>query len=157
MLGRIVKTVSDKEKTASVREQALDELLLREKENLTAGFIRHLDGECERIANAPSMSPESTRLLEILRMIQTRVLEEIGSDLGEAAQVLGQLIGYESATERLAVLDAGLTVRGPAFAKQLLEMTEEALLGFQRVVGGADPDLVNCIEQIDNRLRRYLQ
>jgi hypothetical protein len=156
LLGSIIMVVSDKDKTASAREQALDELLEREKSRITAGFLRHLEGECQRIATAPKMTTESTRLLQILRMIQTRVLEEAGSGLGEAAQVLGQLIGYQSAAERLAVLEAGLTVRGPAFARQLLEMTEEALDGFTRVVGGADPDLVVCIEQIDQRLRTYL-
>jgi hypothetical protein len=156
LLGSIIMVVSNKDKTASAREQALDELLEREKQRITAGFLRHLEGECQRIATAPKMTSESMRLLEIMRMIQTRVLEEAGSSLGEAAQVLGQLIGYQSASERLAVLEAGLTVRGPTFARQLLEMTEEALDGFTRVVGGADPDLVVCIEQIDQRLRTYL-
>lgn len=157
LLGKIIKTVSDKDKTDSAREQALDELLQREKKSFTAGFLRHINGECERIAAAPNMTPESTRLMGILRMIQTRVLEEVASDLGEAAQVLGQLIGYETAAERLAVLETGLMVRGPAFAKELLEMTEEALDGFQRVAGGAEPGLVECIEQIDDRLRLYLE
>jgi hypothetical protein len=156
LLGSIIMVVSDKDKAASAREQALDELFEREKHRITAGFLRHLEGECQRIATAPKMTPESMRLLEILRMIQIRVLEEAGSGLGEAARVLGQLIGYQSAAERLAVLEAGLTVRGPAFARQLLEMTEEALEGFTRVVGGADPDLVECMEQIDQRLRTYL-
>lgn len=157
LLGKIIVAVSDKDNNASSREQTLDELLQREKSNFTAGFVRHLDGECERIAAAPTMTPESARLLEILRMIQTRVLEEVGSDLGEAALVLGQLIGYESPGERMAVLEAGLTVRGPDFAKELLEMTTEALDGFKRVIGGADPGLADCIEQIDGRLRRYLE
>ena len=156
LLGRIILTLSDKENAASDREEALDELLLKEKEYFTPGFLRHVEGECERIANAPKMTPESTRLLQILRMIQTRVLEELGSDLGEAAQVLGQLIGYETKAERLAVLEAGLTVRGDDFVQEMAALTAEALEGFERVPGGADPGLVQCIEEIDERLRRYL-
>jgi len=157
LLGKIINTVSDKNKTASQREQDLDELLVTEKERFTtAGFLRHLDTECSRIARAPKMTPESMRLLELLRLIQTRVLEEMGSDLGEAARVLGQLIGYESSAERQAVLEAGLTVRGPVFAQELQALTKEALEGFQKVIGGADPGLVECVEQIDDRIRRYL-
>jgi len=47
-------------------------------------------------------------------------------------------------------------VRGTDFAEELLELTAEALDGFERVPGGADPGLVECIEQIDARVRRYL-
>ena len=75
--------------------------------NFTPGFLRHLDGERARIANAPRMTPESARRLEIIRIIQARVLEELGTDLGEAAVVLGQLMGYEKEEELRAVLDAG--------------------------------------------------
>jgi hypothetical protein len=157
LLGKIIMIVSDKDKTTSVKEQTLDDFFEKEKGSFTAGFLRHLEGECQRIATAPQLTPESIRLLEIMRMIQTRVLEEAGSSLGEAAQVLGQLIGYPSSTERLAVLDAGLAVRGPAFARELLDLTEEAIDGFSRVAGGADADLVECIREIDARLKSYLQ
>jgi len=167
LLGKIIRKLSSNQQqdnpmntmAAPTREQDLDQLLHEEREHLTAGFLRHLEGECARIANAPTMTPESARLLEILRLIQTRVLEEMlaaSEDLGEAAQVLGQLVGYASASERQAVLEAGLTVRGPAFAEELLALTQEALEGFQRVVGGADPGLVDSVEQIDGRIRRYL-
>jgi hypothetical protein len=156
LLGKIIKLISDKERTASAREQALDELLVQEKPNLSAGFLRHLDRECARIVGAPTMSPESTRLLQMLRVIQTRVLEELGADLGEAAMVLGQLIGYETESERMAVLEAGLSVRGPDFAQELWQQTEEALEGFSRVVGGADPKLVHIIRQINAHVRKYL-
>jgi hypothetical protein len=153
-LGDIIRIVSDKERSGSAREDALDDLLKRDKERITAGFIRHLDGECDRIAAAPKMTKESGRLLEMLRMIQARVLDEIGSDLGEAAKVLNQLIGFDFDEERLAVLDAGLSVQGPAYAYQMLSLTEKSLEGFKRL--GADPVLVDRVKSIDERLRRYL-
>ena len=158
LLGKILRALSDKEQTSRNREEAFDELMEAEKDLFTPGFLRHLEGECERIARAPSMSPESARLLEIMRMIQTRVLEELASrDLGEAAQVLSQLTGYEKTVERLAVLEAGLQVRGLDFARELQQLTQEALDGFQKVPEKADPGLVECIEQVDKRTRRFLE
>ena len=103
------------------------------------------------------MTRESSRLLQILLMIQARVLEELGSDIGEEALVLGQLLGYDHAKERLAILDAGLTVRGIAFATKMAELTEEALDGFTRVACGADPELVERVSEIDSRLRKFIQ
>jgi hypothetical protein len=153
-LGDIIRIVSDKERMGSAREDALDDLLKRDKDRITAGFIRHLDGECDRIAAAPKMTKESGRLLEMLRMIQARVLDEIGSDLGEAAKVLNQLVGFDFDEERLAVLDAGLSVQGPAYAYQMLSLTEKSLEGFKRL--GADPVLVDRVKSIDERLRQYL-
>jgi hypothetical protein len=155
LLGDIIRIVSDKERTGSAREDALDDLLKQEKDRITAGFIRHLDGECDRIAGAPKMTKESGRLLEMLRMIQARVLDEIGSDLGEAATVLNQLVGFDFDEERLAVLDAGLSVQGPAYARQMLSLTEQSLQGFERL--GADPILVERVKSIDERLRKYLE
>lgn len=78
-------------------------------------------------------------------------------DIGEEALVLGQLLGYDDARERLAVLDAGLTVRGLDFAKQMAALTEEALEGFTRVPCGADPDLVKRVSEIDSRLRKFIE
>jgi hypothetical protein len=166
LLGKIIKAISSSKQnqhedttttiTRTTREEALDLLMLQEKEHFTPGFLRHIDMECRRIASAPVVTRESTRLLETLRIIQTRVLEELGTDLGEAAQVLGQLIGYELQSERLAVLEAGLTVRGVSFAQDLLDLTTEALIGFQKVLGGADPELIVRVQQIDDRLRLYL-
>ena len=154
---RILSTTSDDaiSSTSLEREEMLNELMIQEKENFTSGFLRHLEGECKRIASAPMMTPESTRLMGILRMIQTRVLEELGKDLGEAAQVLSQLISYESEMERKAVLDAGLVVRGPEYAKEMLNLTEEALRGFRRA--GADAELVKRVRQIDSHLRDHLE
>lgn len=137
-------------------EARLDALFEREKENFTPGFLRHLEGECKRIASASRLTPESGKLLETLRMIQARVVEELGQELGEGAVVLGQLLGYDDRSERLAVLDAGLTVRGVPFAKELVELTEEALEGFERVPGGADPDLVCIVTEIDERIRQFI-
>ena len=59
-------------------ELELDRVLAEEKEAFTPGFLRHLEGECDRIGNGRGMSPESTRMLQILRVIQARVLEELG-------------------------------------------------------------------------------
>ena len=156
LLGKIIKTMSKADTAARDREELLDSLMEKEKENFTPGFLRHVEGECERIAAAPTMTPESSRLLEILRVIQARVLEELGKDMGEEALVLGQLLGYDNAKERLAVLDAGLTVRGLEFAKGMMALTEEALDGFTRVVGGADPELVERVTEIDARLRGFI-
>jgi hypothetical protein len=163
LLGKILKVMSaaaepgdSSNRYKSTQEDALDALMQREKQHFTPGFLRHIDTECARIAGAPTMTRESARLLETLRLMQARVLEELGADLGEAAQVLGQLMGYDAASERVAVLEAGLTVRGSAFAEELLQLTTEALDGFQKVIGGADPELVSRVQQIDGRLRQYL-
>jgi hypothetical protein len=70
---------------------------------------------------------------------------------------LGQLIGYENKNERMAVLEAGLTVRGVDFAKEMAALTCEALEGFERVPGGVDPDLVGQIQEIDDRLQKFIE
>lgn len=77
LLGKIIRTISNKGSPRE-REELLDTLLEAEKENFTTGFLKHVDGECERIAAAPVMTRDSSRLLEILRIIQARVLEELG-------------------------------------------------------------------------------
>ena len=153
--GRVVGTVAGRD-DASNREEALDRVMKEEKKNFTTGFLRHLEGECDRITNQSKLTPESGRLLEILRMIQIRVLEELGVDLGPAALVLGQLVGYEKEDELLGVLEAGLTVRGNEFALEMAGLTEEALDGFSRVPGGADPGLVERVQFIDRRLQEFL-
>jgi hypothetical protein len=64
--------------TMELAQSELDKVLAEEKEAFTPGFLRHLEGECERIGSSKSVTPESMRLLQILRVIQTRVLEELG-------------------------------------------------------------------------------
>jgi hypothetical protein len=155
LLGKIIRTISDQNLTEREREDSLDRIL--SQENLTAGFLRHLEGECERIANSPRITKESSRLLQILRIIQARVVEELSGDLGEAAQVLGPLVGYDDLAECLAVLDAGLTVRGLNFASEMKSLTREALDGFSGIPGGVDPGLVKRVQAIDERLGRYVQ
>lgn len=157
LLGKIIKAMVSKDRTERDREEFLDQLMEEERENFTPGFLRHLEGECARIANAPKVTPESARLLEIMRIIQTRVLEELGKDLGEAAVVLGQLMGYEDDNELLGVLEAGLTVRGIDFAQEMSDLTKEALDGFQKVPGGVDPGLVERVTFIDSRLNDFLR
>lgn len=63
---------------ASAMENQLDNLLSSEQEAFTPGFLRHVEGECGRIASLKVISPESAKMLQILRLIQTRVLEELG-------------------------------------------------------------------------------
>lgn len=135
-------------------EASLDALLSQEKGAFTAGFLRHVEGECDRISSQPTLGPEAARMLQILRVIQARVLEELGKEIGEGAVVLGQLLGYDDRAERIAVLEAGLTVRGPKFAEELLELTAEALEGFKNV-GSVDPELVDRVREIDERIRSF--
>ena len=138
-------------------EETLDQWLKEHREDLTPGLVRHLQGECDRISAAPQMTRDSAKLLELLQVLQTRILEEVGErELGPAALVLGQLIGYESSAERLAVLDAGLTVRGEAFARELQALTAEALDGFE-TVPNVDASLVTSVKELDERLREYLK
>lgn len=165
LLGKIVKEITSGWGAGKVKkgnrpgmenEARLDQLFEREKDNFTPGFLRHLEGECKRISAASRLTPESAKMLETLRMIQARVVEELGQELGEGAVVLGQLLGYDDRSERLAVLDAGLTVRGIGFAKELSELTSEALDGFKRVAGGADPGLVRIVSEIDERIKQFI-
>lgn len=151
-LGQILRLASNMDQSARDREQAVDALLAENE--WTPGFLRHLENECERIASAPSLSRDSARLLETLRIIQARVVEELGQGLGEAAVVLGQLVHYDK-QECIAVLEAGLTVRGADFGEELLALTSEALEGLSRVQ--ADPDLVERVQLIDERLQRHLR
>ena len=156
LLGRIIRTMADKEGSERDREERLDELILKEKENFSRGFLRHLDSECDRIASAPKVTPESARLQEILMVIKTRILEELGKDIGEGALVLGQLIAYEDKNERMAVLEAGLTVRGVPFAIELASLTQEALDGFKNVPS-VDQTLVSRVEEIDQAVKKYIE
>jgi len=167
LLGKIVMAMGARREDAGeggdgpapgrAEEYALDELLERERENFTPGFLRHLEGECARIEGAPTTTPQSARLLHTLRLLRIRVLEELGKDLGEGAQVLGQLLGYDDRGERMAVLDAGLQVRGPEFAKELAALTGEALEEFPKVPGGADPGLVRIVEEVDERIKQFIE
>jgi len=84
LMGKIFRTISPGETGGSLNSDAgdldeeLDELLANEKEAFSPGFLRHLEGECSRIASLPKISPDSSKMLQILRLIQTRVLEELG-------------------------------------------------------------------------------
>ena len=158
LLGKIIRTITNlNDVQEATAEEILDEVLESEKENFSPGFLRHLEGECNRILSAPNKTREATKLLEILRSIQARVVEELGQDLGEGALVLGQLLGYDDPTERLAVLDAGLTVRGLGFAEELRLLTQEALEGFQKLdPSQVEPDLINIISGIDDRIKSFI-
>ncbi len=85
--------------------------------------------------------------------------------------MLGQLLGYDDDSERAAVLDAGLAVRGIGFARELAGLTGEALGDFAAMAaaaaspgrGGegpaaaaADPELVRRVASIDGRIRAYI-
>ena len=159
LLGRILRTMTDNNNDDDRdREEQLDELMARSRDHFTRGFLRYLDGECDRMASAPSLNKDSARLQETLLVIKTRILEELGQDLGEGALVLGQLVAYDDRNERLAVLEAGLQVRGIEFAQELRGLTEEALVGFQAVPNGdVDPTLVSRVEEIDERVRSFVK
>jgi len=157
LLGKVLKCMTSENDGGSLsKQEQLDELMKSEKGDFTPGFLRYLEGECARIANAKKIDKDTTRLLEVMRMIQARIIEELGQDLGEGAQVLGQLLGYESSEERLAVLDAGLKVRGIDFGKELKAMTGEALQGFENVPGGVDPGLLAIVKEMDDRIRAFI-
>ena len=68
----------DRDNTSAEMENELDDLLSSSSESYTPGFLRHVEGECRRIESSKAMSPESARMLQVLRLIQTRVLEELG-------------------------------------------------------------------------------
>ena len=69
---------SSSSSSLSMMENELDTLLSTESNAFTPGFLRHVEGECNRISSQRTISPESTRMLQILRLIQTRILEELG-------------------------------------------------------------------------------
>ena len=170
ILGTIFRSISppqteskdsDKKQSAAkvAMEEQLDKLLASSKEAFTPGFLRHVEGECERLSNVKESTQETVRMLSLMRLIQTRVLEELGKGLGDGAVVLGQLLGYESEAERLAVLDAGLAVRGVAFARELSDLTCEALDGFEAVKiegGQVDSGLVKMVKSISDRIQHFL-
>ena len=80
LLGKIFTSIAPAAANpqAVKTEDHLDDLLSHEKEAFTPGFLRHVEGECERLSSLKTLSPESTQMLQILRLIQTRVLEELG-------------------------------------------------------------------------------
>lgn len=162
LLGKIIRAASavrdDVDSAGSTNKEAvLDDLLESERDNLTPGFLRHLEGECERIANAPSTTPESLRLLQMLRTIQVRVVEELGKGLGDEALVLGQLLGYDDPRERIAVLRAGMSVRGVEFSQKMGKLTEKALTDFQRLgAENTDPELVERVKGIHEAIHEFL-
>ena len=77
-------------------------------------------------------------------------------DIGEGALVLGQLLGYDDRNERVAVLEAGLRLRGADFAKDMRRLTQEALEGFKVVPGGVDQELIERVEDIDSIIQEYI-
>lgn len=72
------KSDSTASASASAMENQLDNLLSQESDAFTPGFLRHVEGECDRISSLSTISPESVKMLQILRLIQARVLEELG-------------------------------------------------------------------------------
>ena len=140
-----------------IKDQNLTNFMTEQnKEQFTPGFLRHLDHECNKIQMAPTQTPESMKVLTILRKIQGRVIQEVGQDLGEGAQVLGQLLGYQNRDERLAVLEAALESRGVAYATELNALTAEALGGFQMSIGGSDPSLVAIVQEIHDYIQVFI-
>lgn len=85
LLGEIITTMRKKD------EVELDRFLESKQKQLTPGFLRHIEGECERVANAPKMTKDSSRLLQLLYTIQARVLEELGKVKKEKLKLLSTL------------------------------------------------------------------
>ena len=173
-------------------EERFDDLLSTNREAYTPGFVRYIDGECIRLeslltqsqggvtatttvtnattassSSSSSSHEETTKMIQILRVIQTRILDEIGKEhLGEGAIVLGQLLGYDNDNERLAVLDAGLAVRGYDYAIELRELTKNALVDFNKIMTRnveeeegivvVDPELIRRVETINRRIEEYI-
>jgi len=166
LLGKILKKISahktsivfDETLSDKEREEGLDALLQEESQNFTPGFLRHMERECVRIENAPKKTPEATKMLHTVRLIHARVVEELGKELGEGAQILGQLLGYDDRDERIAVLEAGLTVRGKEFAIEMSELTGEALGEFKKMEkGDADPELVARVEELHKNILDFVE
>ena len=175
-------------------EEQFDNLLAMNKEAYTPGFVRYIDGECIRLesllpqslqqdrtptttttvtttnttsSTSTSSNEETMKMIQILRVIQTRILDEIGKEyLGEGAIVLGQLLGYDNDAERLAILDAGLAVRGYDYAIELQTLTKTALDDFSSMMNSmtkrvkeedvVDPELVRRVEIINRRIEEYI-
>jgi len=166
LLGRIMRAIapssSDASSSARYREEQLDVVLEEEKDNFTPSFLRHVENECRRLAASPTITKDSARLLETLQLIHLRIMEELGKNLGEGALVLGQLVGYDDKSERIAVLEGALAVRGVKFAKELSSLTKEALDGFKEASvarSGSiviDEELVERLKEIDDRLNGFL-
>jgi hypothetical protein len=156
ILGNIIKCMLAEENQSMSKDERLDQFMANEMQSFTPGFLRHLEGECVRLQNLQTQTPETARMGQILRVTQARVIEELGKELGEGAQVLGQLLGYETSEERIAVLDAGLQVRGVDFARELKALTEEALQGFQNTPGGVDQNLINIVAEMDYRIAEFI-
>ena len=102
----------------------------------------------------------SLSLSDLITSTRTHTLPYL-QGIGEGAVVLGQLLGYDDAAERLAVLDAGLAVRGPDFAREMAALTAEALEGFKAVDAaasgdGVDPALVRSVEAMDAKIRSFV-
>merc|ERR1719410_11152 len=165
LLGKFIKimasksTTSDNKTTDREKERKLDEMISKEEQNFTPGFLRHMERECSRIESAPKVTPESAKLAQTLKIIQLRIIEELGKDLGEGAVVLNQLIGFEVREERLAVLEAGLVVRGVEFARSLYGLTKEALDGFNEIPDeiGVDPELKKRVEEISHATNLFIE
>jgi len=159
LLGDIIRVMrgNDEEWSKwSNKEEDLDEYLSIKCDDLTPGFLRHLEGECDRIEGAPEKTPESLHLLNIMRMIRVRVVEEVGKKtLGEGAEVLSQLLSYDEEKERMAVMTAGLELRGLEFAGELESMSKEALERMEKIE--VDPELVYRLTGIHEGIQKYIK
>jgi len=159
LLGKIIKAASPSGSSSSAldREEDLDKVLEEESGNFSPGFLRHMENECSRIETAQVISPESAKLLQTLRLVQTRIIDELGRDLGEAAEVLNQLLGYDDPGERIAVLEAGLQVQGIDFAQDMLDMVNEAVEGFKNLPDGeVDPELIQRVTEIASSVEKFV-
>lgn len=155
LLGDILRVMHGDNEWSN-KEDKLDEFLASHSDALTPGFLRHLEGECERMENSPRTTPESKRLSEIVRTIRVRIVEELGKKtLGEGAAVLSQLLAYDDEKERKAVMQAGLELRGLEFALELESMSKEALQTMETV--DADLELVYRLTGLHEGIQSFIE
>jgi len=156
-----IATSSSSTTSTFQQDNAIDVILQQERDSFTPGFLRHLEGECQRIESAPFINSQSIAMLQLLRMIQLRIVEELGQeDLDDTALILGQLLGYESKYERLAILQTNLNIRGIDFAHTLKQTIQQALQEFDRMKYlpnyKVDDELIRIVSEMDECVHMFI-
>jgi hypothetical protein len=152
--------IGEEEKAAAHQQfdtESLDTWFTDRRADVTSwAFTRHLEGQVSRILNAPRITPESSKLIEILRTIQARVVEEMAVGVGgEAARVISRTLQYDGGEgeggERDAILIDELEARGLAFASEVSKLIEVAGEDFKILVneGREDVDL-EMVQRLDD-------
>ena len=150
LLGDIVrKMLACKKEEGTLDVETLDAFFESKREEVTKGaFLRHLEGEVARVVKAPKITPESAHMVQVLRMIQSRAVEEMAEKVGgDAAKLLNQLVQYEDEGEREAVLISDLSARGLGFAGNVLNLIEAAEADFKLLIEEGRDDIDQTLLQ----------